>query len=57
MRTVVSIALLLLVANFAKAQKFGYIETQLIVEKMPEYKEVKAELDKYAENWQNACKI
>jgi len=52
MRTIVSIALLLLVANFAKAQKFGYIETQKIVEKMPEYKEVKAEIEKYATSWQ-----
>lgn len=56
MRTFLSITLLLLVAHFAKAQKFGYIETEKIVEKMPEYKEVKQELEKFATSWQKRLK-
>ncbi|MGB0523220.1 MAG: OmpH family outer membrane protein [Flammeovirgaceae bacterium] len=56
MRTFVSIALLLLVTTFAKAQKFGYIETEVIVEKMPDYKEVKQELEKFATNWEKQLK-
>ena len=35
----------------AQAQKFGFIETERIVTKMPEYKEVQGELEKFAENW------
>ena len=38
-------------ANQATAQKFGFIETERIVAKMPEYKEVQTELEKYGENW------
>lgn len=36
----------------AKAQRFGYVDTQLIVEKMPEYATAQAELDKMSEQWQ-----
>jgi len=55
-KSILSILLLLLVATFANAQKFGYIETEVIVEKLAEYKEVKAELEKYATNWQKRLK-
>lgn len=34
-----------------QAQKFGYIDTQVIIEKMPEYKEAQASLDKLSAGW------
>ncbi|TAH21656.1 MAG: OmpH family outer membrane protein [Cytophagales bacterium] len=36
----------------ADAQRFGYVDTQLIVEKMPEYAIAQSELDKMSEQWQ-----
>ena len=56
MRTLVSLALLLCITTLSHAQKFGYIETEKIVEKMPEYKEVKQELEKFTTNWQKRLK-
>lgn len=34
------------------AQKFGYVDTDYILGKMPEYKEAQAEIDKLAAGWQ-----
>jgi outer membrane protein len=34
------------------SQKYGYIDSQYILDKMPEYAEAKAKLDKFAERWQ-----
>ncbi|MDX1652671.1 MAG: OmpH family outer membrane protein [Brumimicrobium sp.] len=34
------------------AQKYAYIDSDYILENMPEYIEAKEELDKYAERWQ-----
>jgi outer membrane protein len=36
----------------AKAQKFGYVNTNFILNKMPEYTEAKAEIDKLSQAWQ-----
>ncbi len=33
------------------AQKYGYIDSQFILESLPEYKEAKEKLDKLAERW------
>ena len=35
-----------------KAQKFGYVNTNFILNKMPEYNEAKAEIDKLSQGWQ-----
>jgi outer membrane protein len=35
----------------AKAQKFGYIDTEYITSKMPAYKTTLAEMDKWTEKW------
>lgn len=35
-----------------KAQKFGYVNTNFILNKMPEYKQAKAEIDKLSQAWQ-----
>lgn len=34
------------------AQRFGYVDTQLIVEKMPDYATAQGQLDKMTEQWQ-----
>lgn len=34
------------------SQKYGYIDSDYILESMPEYNDAKEELDKYAERWQ-----
>ena len=35
-----------------QAQKFGYVNTNFILNKMPEYAEAKAEIDKLSQGWQ-----
>lgn len=42
----------LFVANLTFAQKFGYVDTQYILEKMPEYKEAQAEIERLAKGWE-----
>jgi outer membrane protein len=37
--------------SFANAQKYAYIDSEYILNKMPEYEEAKAKLDKMAERW------
>ena len=37
--------------TLVNAQKFGYIDSDFILGKMPEYTEAKAKLDKMAERW------
>lgn len=43
---------LICLSYHAKAQRFGYVDTQLIVEKMPDYATAQGELDKMTEQWQ-----
>lgn len=38
------------------AQKFGYVNTNFILNKMPEYTEAKAEVDKLSQGWQEEIK-
>ncbi len=45
------IALLLTTFGQVNAQRFGYVDTQVIVEKMPEYAQVQSEIEKQAEIW------
>ena len=42
----------LFLANLTFAQKFGYVDTQYILNKMPEYKEAQAEIEKLAKGWE-----
>ncbi len=39
-------------ASIAFGQRFGYIDTQVILEKMPEYANAKKELDQASNQWQ-----
>ncbi|MEJ8803588.1 OmpH family outer membrane protein [Pontibacter sp. H249] len=41
-----------LLAHISQAQKFGYIDSNFILSKMPAYNKVQQEMDKYAEAWQ-----
>lgn len=38
--------------QFASAQKYGYVDSQYILEKMPEYKEAQKKLDDLSAQWQ-----
>ena len=42
----------LLICVQASAQRFGYVDTQLIMEKMPDYATVQSQLDKMIADWQ-----
>ncbi len=44
--------LLLFSITLTFAQKFGYIDAQYILNKMPEYKEAQAEIEKLAKGWE-----
>ncbi|MFD2571536.1 OmpH family outer membrane protein [Spirosoma soli] len=38
-------------ATPAKAQKFGYVDTEFIFSKMPEYQKALGEIDKFTDKW------
>ena len=46
------LVLLFLATNTLFAQRFGYINSQLIVDKMPQYAEAKSEIEKATTQWQ-----
>ena len=47
------IVILLLVATVAQAQKFGYVDTDYVLSKMPEFKKAQEELGKLSSGWEN----
>ena len=42
--------------TFAKAQRFGYIDTDYILNKMPEYKKAQDEINQLAKGWEKEIK-
>ena len=40
------------VASAQKAQKIGYVDSNLILEKMPEYAQIKQSIDQQAQQWE-----
>ena len=53
MRFSVTVAAFLLFGlNIANCQKFGYIDSDFILSKMPEYKKAQDEIDQLASGWQ-----
>lgn len=44
--------LLFLTINDIFAQKFGYVDTEYVLSRMPEYKEAQAEIEKLARGWE-----
>ena len=52
MRKVVgTLIFLVAIANWATAQRYAYVDTDYILESIPEYTEAQAELDKLSEQW------
>jgi outer membrane protein len=52
MRTLVSLFLLCLITFSATAQKFGYIDSDYILKKLPEYAKAEKELNMLSAKWQ-----
>lgn len=53
MKNVLIILAMVFGMGFVHAQKYAYIDSDYILENMPEYKESKEKLDKMAERWTN----
>ncbi len=51
MRIILAVLLLFFGTGFAMSQKYAYIDSDYILSKIPEYKEAKEKLDKFAERW------
>ena len=50
--TVIILVFSLFGLNFAEAQKFGYIDTNFILSKMPEYLKAQSEIEQLSTGWQ-----
>lgn len=53
MKNLLFILFIIFGTGFVNAQKYGYIDSDYILSKMPEYAEAKEKLDKMAERWTN----
>ena len=51
-KTLVTFALVFFGLNFVFAQKFGYIDSEFILGKMPEYAKAQNEIEQYSAAWQ-----
>jgi outer membrane protein len=51
-KSILVFAGLVIMASTAVAQKIGYVDTEYILNQIPEYKAAKAELDKASADWQ-----
>ncbi len=51
MKKTIFLLFLALVSVQSFAQKFGYIDSEFITSKMPEYKKAQEDMDKYSEKW------
>lgn len=47
-----SLALLLSFSSFAQRQKFGYVDSEYILEKLPEYRSAERQLEEFSLKWQ-----
>ncbi|MCB0410156.1 MAG: OmpH family outer membrane protein [Flavobacteriales bacterium] len=52
MRNLVAAFIVIAAFSTANAQKFAYVDTEYILENIPEYKEAQGELDKLSIEWQ-----
>ena len=53
MRTIHTAALFVIFGlNFVNAQRFGYIDTDFILNKMPDYKKAQDEISQLAQAWE-----
>jgi outer membrane protein len=51
-KTILIFAGLIIIASSSFAQKFGFVDTEFILNQIPEYKAAKSELDKNSADWQ-----
>ncbi len=51
-RIFLTFAIVVMAISFSAAQKFAYVNTDYILEKIPEYSAAKAQLDALSEQWQ-----
>lgn len=51
MKKTIFLLFLTLVSIQGFAQKFGYVDSEFITSKMPEYKKAQEDMDKYSEKW------
>ncbi len=51
-QTIATIALLLIGFSFANAQRFGYVDTDYILNQIPEYKSAQEEVERISQRWQ-----
>ncbi|MDZ7936251.1 MAG: OmpH family outer membrane protein [Emticicia sp.] len=51
MKKIIFLLFLGLISVQSFAQKFGYIDSEFITSKMPEYKKAQEDMDKYSEKW------
>ena len=51
-KSILILAAVIMSASTAVAQKIGYVDTEYILNQIPEYKAAKAELDKTSADWQ-----
>ncbi|MEZ4922642.1 MAG: OmpH family outer membrane protein [Crocinitomicaceae bacterium] len=50
-KVLVTLIVLLGLANLASAQRYAYVDTQYILDKVPEYQKAQEELDRLSEEW------
>jgi outer membrane protein len=50
--TVILLGFFVFGLNFAEGQKFGYIDTNFILSKMPEYQKAQSEIEQLSAGWQ-----
>jgi outer membrane protein len=56
-KIIFSFVLLFLAASVATAQKFAYLDTQYILENLPEYKSAQQQLDRISIQWQKEIEV
>ena len=49
---IITIFFLIFGLTFVQAQRFGYIDTDYVLSKMPEYKEAQGEIDQLSKGWE-----
>lgn len=49
---IITLFFLIFGLTFVKAQRFGYIDTEYILNKMPEYKEAQGEINMLSQGWE-----
>lgn len=56
-KSILTLLALILTVSFSFAQKMGYVDSDYILSKIPEYKAAQAELDKTSVDWQKEIEV